>query len=146
MKKEKFYKPFDIKEFMTIYGYKGLICLTFSLIFLIIYVSIKNFTFISFIDALTYVVFIDVFVGGLSWITNLGFFDIFAYNFLRFKNYINKYRDENISRMNGTYDYTKTREFQRKNNKLVPLTYLFIALLFLIPLIILYIIYRANIY
>ena len=116
-----------------------------SLIFFLIYIYLKEFVFIEYINALTYIVFFNIFIAGLSFCTNLGFFDIFAYNFLRTRNYLNKYRDENISRLNGTYDYTKSKEFKRKSNKFVPFTYLFVSLLFLIPLIILYIIYRVNI-
>lgn len=144
-RKFKVKKDINFREYMALYGYKTLISLFVSLIFFLIYIYLKEFVFIEYINALTYIVFFNIFIAGLSFCTNLGFFDIFAYNFLRTRNYLNKYRDENISRLNGTYDYTKSKEFKRKSNKFVPFTYLFVSLLFLIPLIILYIIYRVNI-
>ena len=115
-RKLKVKKDITFREYMALYGYKTLISLFISLIFFLIYIYLKEFVFIEYINALTYIVFFNIFIAGLSFCTNLGFFDIFAYNFLRTRNYLNKYRDENISRLNGTYDYTKSKEFKRKSN------------------------------
>lgn len=132
------------KDFIILYGIRFIVSLIISLVIFILIYIIKGETYLlSAIDA-TFIGFIVSFtLGTFSIITNLGFFDIFAYNVIRFINFIKGYK--NIKEeYNGTYEYSKSKEFKRKNNRKVFLSYYLASLFFLIPCVILFIIYKIN--
>lgn len=83
-------------------------------------------------------------VGILSFITNKGFFDIFAYNGIKIKYYFNPMAKPSENTFCGTYDYTKSKEEKRKDMKLVFLSYIAVGLIYLIPTITIYAIYKIG--
>ena len=84
----------DFKQFITIYGPKFLISLVLSLIiFLSIYLS-SDRLLINACDALFYGFVFSFAIGVFSWITNLGFFDIFAYSGIRFWSFLTDYKNK----------------------------------------------------
>ena len=76
--------------------------------------------------------------------TNAGFFDIFAYNGIRIVRRLRREDKDGGSQFYGTYDYTKSKEEKRRENKRVYLSYLLVALIYFVPIITLYGIYRVN--
>ncbi len=76
--------------------------------------------------------------------TNAGFFDIFAYNGIRIVRRLRREDKDGGSQFYGTYDYTKSKEEKRRENKRVYLSYLLVALIYFVPTITLYGIYRVN--
>lgn len=132
------------KEFFNLYGIKFLISFVLSLaIFLVIFLT-GNMILLSAVDGLFYAFTFSFVIGVFSFVTNLGFFDIFAYNWLRFKGYITNYKNKE-NEFNGTYEYTKSKELKRKNTRLCCLSYFASSFIFLVPCVITYIIFKVSI-
>ena len=135
----------DLKEFITLYGTKFLTSLSLSLIiFLSIFLS-SDRLLINACDALFYGFVFSFAIGAFSWITNLGFFDIFAYNGIRFWSFLTDYKNREKYDFKGTYDYTKSKELKRKDTRFVCLSYFIASLFFLIPFIVTYILFNVNV-
>lgn len=135
----------DFKRFISLYGPKFFTSLALSLIvFLSIYLS-SDRLLINACDALFYAFVFSFAIGAFSWITNLGFFDIFAYNGIRLWAFITDYKDREKFKYQGTYDYTKSKELKRKETRFVCLSYFIASLFFLIPFIITYILFKVNV-
>ena len=133
------------KEFFNVYGIKFISSTLLSLIiFLSVFFS-GNILLISAVDGLFYGFVLGAGAGIMSFITNLGFFDVFAYSFIRFRNYVLDYKDKEKYNYDGTYDYSKSKELKRRNTRFVCLSYFASSLLFLIPCIITFIIFKINI-
>lgn len=139
---EKNEKKVDFKAFFLTYGPKfiGTIlvgCAIFLLIFFL-----NNKTLISALDGAFYASVFGLILGLFSFITNKGFFDIFAYNGVKLMHLFSPKRYEKVEGFNGTYDYTKSHEEKRKSTKFVCLSYFLGALIWLLVAVILYIIYK----
>ena len=106
-------------------------------------VEIKEETIVAALDGLFYAFVISFVTGAFSWITNLGFFDIFAYNAIRLKEYW--FKNIEKSHFYGTYDYTKSKKDKRDAQKFIPLSYIASSFIFLIGTIVVYIIYKTCI-
>lgn len=134
---ENEYLNYKLKDFFFKYGLRFIIITAISLVILITYVSIKLFSPISFVDGLFIGGLVGVLVSGCSFVTNHGFFDIFAYNAIRFINFVKQYKEKNYY---GTYEYTKAKEPKRKEARLIPLSYFISGCCFLLASLIVYLV------
>jgi len=142
MEKQNLRKKVDFRGFLVQYGPKFLLSLLVGLTaFLLIY-FLNGQTLLAAVDGAFYAFLFPLVAGAFSFITNKGFFDIFAYNGLKIGYFFSPKRYERVDAFNGTYDYTKSRVEKRKINRFVYLSYLSAAILWLIATIVLYIIYR----
>lgn len=141
--KKKKTSNFNFKSFYEIYITRFLLIFAISFIFFIVYFVMKEETIIAALDGLFYAFVISFAAGAFSWLTNLGFFDIFAYNAIRLKEYW--FKNIEKSHFYGTYDYTKSKKDKRDVQKFIPLSYIASSFIFLIGTIIVYIIYKTCI-
>lgn len=74
-----------------------------------------------------------VVMGCFSFLINQAFFDIVAYNVIRFTNFVKQYKDKSFY---GTYEYTKSKEEKRKSTRWVCLIYLVPGLILILASII----------
>lgn len=135
----------DFKRFINLYGTKFLTSLVLSLIIFLSIFLTSDRLLLNAVDALFYGFVFSFALGAFSWITNLGFFDIFAYNGIRFWAFLTDYKEKEKYEYKGTYDYTKSKELKRRETRFVCLSYLVASLFFLIPFIVTYIIFKINI-
>lgn len=129
----------EFADFFKKYGLRFLISTVVGVSFFLIYYLVINNTIVGACDGLFISGAVIFAVGTLSIITNLGFFDIFAFSALKMFSHLNSGRNEAIAKMNGRYDYTKTKEEKRKDNRYVFVSYYISSILFLIPAIIIFI-------
>ena len=134
---------FLFKRIAILYLPKFAIGLVIATLICILYLSLKGYELVNGVDACFYSSIVMIGVALLSFITNKGFFDIFAYNGLKIKYYFNPKAKKEENPFFGTYEYTKSKTSKRDNNKYVFLSYLVVGILYLIPTIILYIIYKT---
>lgn len=135
----------DFKRFFNLYGTKFLSSLALSIIIFLSIFLTSDRLLINACDALFYSFAFCFASGALSWITNLGFFDIFAYCGIRLKAFITDYKDKEKSDFYGVYDYTKSKELKRKDTRFVCLSYFVASLFFLIPFIITYVVFKTTV-
>ena len=140
MKKEnlenQYYKDL-IKDFFFKYGLRFIVISVIEIIILVSYAWCYNFGAVAIMNGSCIAGFVGAIVSGLSFVTNHGFFDIFAYNGIRFINFVKQYKCKNFY---GTYEYTKSKEFKRRENRLIPLSYLSSAVVFFIIYFIYYLV------
>lgn len=143
--KIKVVREFDFKTFFFQYGIRFLIAFAVDLlIFLIITLcNLFDSFFMSALNGAFISLCLMLFVAFFSFATNVGFFDIFAYSTIRFLSHI-PFLNKDSNAFNGVYEYTKSKEERRSENKKNYLIYLIISSIYLILTIILYIIYRVN--
>lgn len=134
---ENKYLNYKLKDFFFKYGLRFIIITLIGVMVFISYAWIKSFSLISFVDGLFVAGLIGVLVSGCSFVTNHGFFDIFAYNAIRFINFVKQYKEKNYY---GTYEYTKAKESKRKETRLIPLSYLISGCFFLLVSLIIYLV------
>lgn len=138
------HKKFDFRKFFYQYVIKFLVSLLVATgIFLSIY-GFNGFTLMSALDGCFYATMCMLIATFGSIATNAGFFDIFAYNGIRIVRRLRREDKDGGSQFYGTYDYTKSKEEKRRENKRVYLSYLLVALIYFVPTITLYGIYRVN--
>ena len=131
-----------LKQYVKYNFPKFLIVLALCAIIFILIYKLRGENIVSALDGLFYAFMISFIIGLLSIINNFGFFDIFAYNAIRLKEKF--LRNKEKSMFYGTYDYTKSKEAKRMANRFGSIAYFLFSLLFLIPLIILFIIFNMS--
>ncbi len=135
----------EFADFFKKYGIRFLVSLAVGvIIFLIYYLRINN-SLVGSCDGLFIGGMICFAAGTLSIVTNLEFFDIFAFSFLKIASHIFKNKMKNIAQMNGRYEYTKSKEAARKDSRFVFLSYYASSILLLIPALIIFIYIKISI-
>lgn len=135
----------EFADFFKKYCIRFLASLAVGVAFFLVYYLVINKTIVGSCDGLFIAGMICFAAGTFSIITNLEFFDIFAYSFLKFFAHIAKEKLKNIAKMNGRYEYSKSKEEQRKDNRFVFLSYYASSILLLIPALIIFIYIKISI-
>lgn len=140
------FRNITFRQFFSLYLLRFLIALGITIIILIFIVTFNtsgNYL-ISSLNASFINLVLMIAASFFSVATRFGFFDIFAYSGIHFIARFQSKDKREGKTFNGVYEYTKSKEAKRLDNKYVYLSYLFVGLIYLILTIILYIIYRAN--
>ncbi len=146
----------EFADFFKKYGIRFLASLAVGVAFFLVYYLVINKTIVGSCDGLFIAGMICFAAGTFSIITNLEFFDIFAYSFLKMASHIKimvytlfekeiKNEMKHFVQMNGRYEYTKSKEEQRKDNRFVFLSYYASSILLLIPALIIFIYIKISI-
>ena len=135
----------EFADFFKKYGLRFLISTVVGVSFFLIYYFVINYSIVGASDGLFISGAVLSAIGTLSIINNLSFFDIFAFSALKMWSHIDKDKYEEIAKMNGRYDYTKTKELKRKENRYVFVSYYISSFLFLLPAVIIVIYIRITI-
>ena len=135
----------EFADFFKKYGVKFLISIAIELTFFLIYYLVFYKTIVGACDGLFIAGMIAFAAGTFSIITNLEFLDIFAYSFLKMFSHISPNKMKHIAQMNGRYEYSKSKEERRKDNRFVFLSYYASSILFLIPALIIFIYIKISI-
>lgn len=114
---------------------KYLLCLLYSLIVIVFYLASYGITLYNGVDATFISGFSLLCVGGLSFCTQQGTFDIFSYTFAKKGTPGNRIT---------FYDYQQRKIEKRKNAKFAPIPYLVVGVFFIIISVILLIIFRST--
>ena len=136
-KKTNYQKNFSFKEFFNKYGIRFLGMVITSGICLAIFLGVRGINNVSILDSLMIAGSVSLIVSGFSFVTNHAFFDIFAYNGVRFINFCKGYKDKN---MYGTYEYTESKKAKRNATRFIPLCYLASGALYFLTYLIVYLI------
>jgi hypothetical protein len=136
-------KKSEFAKFLKRNWVKLLISVLFGLTIFLLIFFLNDRTLLSATNGAFYAFMSLFIVGVMSFVTNRGFFDIVGYNVLKLGHFFMPKRFEEVKNLNGTYDYTKMKEFKRKNDRFVCLIYLSISALFLVALITLYVILKV---
>ena len=135
----------EFADFFKKYVLKFLISTVVGVTFFLIYYLVINNTIVGACDALFISGAVIFAVGTLSIITNLGFFDIFAYSALKVYSHITRGKNEALAKMNGRYEYTKLKEQKRRDNRYVFVSYYISSILFLIAAVVIFIYIKISI-
>lgn len=138
-KEENFKKELSFKRFFIKYMIKSIISICISLIVFLIVFFIRGNNFTGILDGLFLASVASITMGLFSLITNLGFFDLIAYNGARFNNFIHQYKGKSF---NGVFEYSESKKEKRKENRYVFLSYLVVGIVFLIISIIYLFVFR----
>ena len=118
---------------------KSIISICISLIVFLIVFFIRGNNYTGILDGLFLASVASITMGLFSLITNLGFFDLIAYNGVRFNNFIHQYKGKSF---NGVFEYSESKKEKRKENRYVFLSYLVVGIIFLVISIIYLLVFR----
>ena len=108
-----------------IFNKRTLIIFIIEMMMTVIYLFIKGFdTIVNYCNAFFVSGFAIICIGGLSWLSNIGTFDIFGYSWKTLKSSFSK----DVKRdYNSMYEYSESKRAQRDGEKYNFLSYILVG-------------------